>query len=299
MDQGKKWRAEWFHVALFVLFCSTVASSGLALRYRRLARQRPEPAELVVPPAVETVVVRTPAAPADLEQATRQAARREAELVAQIEALRTALAELEAENARREERARTRPTTTERRGPEAGGPQAGVANFMETLRERDPQRYEEMQNRMRDFMTRTTENLDRQTKFLGALDVAAMTPEQAEGHKRFLELAGENQRLMETIAMDPNAEGVRDLRRQLFENSRELRELGDAERELALGDFARQIGYKGTEVDEFVAYVNSVVELTSPGGGFGGGPGRGRDEAGGGQPRQRGDGATGRGTTRP
>ena len=65
-------------------------------------------------------------------------------------------------------------------------------------------------------------------------------------------------------AADPESEASRNLRHQMFENSRGLDEMLSKEREVIYNDLAQELGYRDAEVTNFVGYLNYVNKVTSP-----------------------------------
>ena len=155
-----------------------------------------------------------------------------------------------------------------------GNPGQDMGNFMQRLRENDPQRYQEMQARFKEMNDRMTASLSQQEEFLGKLDTAAMTPEQQDGHAKLLDVLKRMHELNDQIAADPEADTVPQLRQELFDNMRTARDLATQERQTALQDVARKLGYSEQEVPQFAEYINKVYESTSVQmGRFGGGRG--------------------------
>lgn len=245
------------------LTAELAAAEGAAEEARLRARSRP--------------AVRPPPPAASDDSGARLAAEKQAELEARIAELQGVVAARDETIAEFQSRRRRR----EEGRPRTGDPAERMANYMARLRETDPERYERIQERFRSFAERMETSLDQQQDFFAGLDTDAMTPEQAETHTRLMQILDRNRELIEAINEDPEADDVPELRREMFQNSREARGLLEQEREIALEEMARQLGYEDEHVGQFTNYVNYIFDVTSMRGGFrgmrggrGGGPGR-------------------------
>jgi hypothetical protein len=90
-----------------------------------------------------------------------------------------------------------------------------------------------------------------------------MTPEQASNHEKLMELLNQNQEILDAINLDPEAADVGELRRQIFENNRQIRGLMEVERTVALQDLAQRLGYTTENAGLFVDYVTNIFDATS------------------------------------
>ncbi|MFA6291877.1 MAG: hypothetical protein WC637_08865 [Victivallales bacterium] len=156
---------------------------------------------------------------------------------------------------------------------------------MEKLKESDPERYAEMVERRNSFTKQMHDNSAKQVDFFKKLDTKSMTPEQLENHNKLLPLVAKNNQLLYELAQNPDAENLSDIRRELGDNSRQMRDLLATERSAALQQFAKQIGYRSDQTAQFEAYVKSVYDMTSgnpfqgmQGGGRGGANNRGQGQ---------------------
>ncbi len=143
-------------------------------------------------------------------------------------------------------------------------PRRSAAEYMERLKTEDPQRFEEMRQRMREMNERMQAAVDQQENFFSQLDPKAMSEKQLENHGALLELLDRNRKLITAIDENPDAENVAELRRELFQNMRKSTELLASEREAALLELARGLGYSDHEAQQFREYVEYVMEMTSP-----------------------------------
>ncbi|HCE43084.1 MAG TPA: hypothetical protein DET40_06020 [Lentisphaeria bacterium] len=142
---------------------------------------------------------------------------------------------------------------------------------MEKIKETDPERYAAMVERMNNFNKQMQENSNKQGEFLKKLDTKSMTPEQLDNHNKLLPLVAKNNQLLYEINQNPEGEKAPALRRELFDNSRQMRDLMETERSAALQQFATQLGYTSDQTGQFEEYIKLVYEMTSsnPGAGAG------------------------------
>lgn len=263
-------------VAIVLLAGALIAATVTAAQYRRaalsatkeLAHERAR-LQAALTPATPTpqgeskpVSAEKPTAPAAGESTPAASETELQDEVSRLQALlkvkdRT-IAEMEAS---RENRRRGGDMRSGRDG--AGGP-PDFRNFMEDLRQRDPKRYQEMQERFKASQERMATGLTKQQEFLSGLDTTTMTPDQATNHQKLIDLLNQNQEILDAINLDPEAEDVGELRGQMFENNRQIRDLMDTERTVALQDLARRLGYTSQNSGQFVDYVRGVFEATSP-----------------------------------
>jgi hypothetical protein len=164
------------------------------------------------------------------------------------------------------------------RGTREGGERGGDwAERMQRFQEENPERFKEMQERMQALRERMQTQAERQQNFVASLDPAKMTEAQKKDYARLNELLEKQRELTEAINVDPGGEGTNLLRQQLFEVSRESRELLEKQRAVALQDLGRQLGYQDAQAAQFADYVDNIIQSTSGGGPMmGGRPGGGR-----------------------
>ncbi|OGV72605.1 MAG: hypothetical protein A3K19_12455 [Lentisphaerae bacterium RIFOXYB12_FULL_65_16] len=260
-------------VAIVILAAALIAATVTAAQYRRAARdatdelsrertrlrESPEPTTAAPEKAMKPAPVEKPAVTAS---GTSTPASHQIELQEKVSDLQELLKVKDRMIA--ELQASPRGPRGDMRRPQngAGGP-ADFRNFMENLKQRDPQRYQEMQDRIKASQERMATGLTKQQEFLSQLDTAAMTPDQATNHQKLIELMNQNQEILDAINLDPEAEDVGDLRRQLFDNNRQVHDLMDTERTVALQDLAQRLGYTPQTAGQFVDYVKNVFEVTS------------------------------------
>jgi hypothetical protein len=134
---------------------------------------------------------------------------------------------------------------------------------LEELKEKDPERYEEIQKQRDEFRNRIADTLAKQSAFVLDLDVTKMSEEQRENHERLVEVLDENWTHMETLKEDGGTDMTSEARVALMKNASELRGLFEVERETALQDLGREIGYEGDDSEAFSDAVSEVYDMTS------------------------------------
>jgi DNA-dependent RNA polymerase auxiliary subunit epsilon len=152
---------------------------------------------------------------------------------------------------------------------------------LETLKETNPEAYAAEVERRNNFRKQMQDNSGKQVEFIKKLDTKSMTPEQLDNHNKLLPLVTKNNQILYELTENPEVENASDLRRELFDNSRKMRDLMGTERSIALQQFAKQIGYSADQAVQFEEYVKSVYDMTStnPFGGAGrGGGNRGQGQ---------------------
>lgn len=137
-------------------------------------------------------------------------------------------------------------------------------SFFESLKEKDPERYQQIRTYMAEAQDRLRQRTTKQDEFFAEFNVDNMTEVQRMNHIRVVEGIAQIQMLatqME-VAME-NGESTREYRHEMRDLTREIRPLMDEQREYALQDFARTLGYEGEGAEEFSNYLQYVMEMTS------------------------------------
>ncbi len=144
------------------------------------------------------------------------------------------------------------------------------------LKEKDPERFQEIEKQRAEFRDRIKTAAGDQVSFLESVDISQWPADQQANHVRLLELAAS---FAAALEQGPEAMMAADeiSRRQMFEKMHEAADLMEAERTMLLSDTARQMGFDEKGSKEFVDYIQTIQKVTSPRGFF---PGRG------GPPRQ-------------
>ena len=154
----------------------------------------------------------------------------------------------------------------------------------EEMREKDPERYNQMTNNMAQWRARRQERLQNQFDILASADTRHMTKAQRKVHEDYQNLLARQEELHEL--MNPNNTDATDEQREAaFKEMREIRhqlhDLQRTERDTLLTQTANALGYKGNDAKEVVNAIKEVYEATGgghhgPPPGGPGGPGGGR-----------------------
>lgn len=279
MMQGKS--IGWAVVGLFVV--GLLTSSGMAVRFRRqadaledaLARARAETDALRLR---QEDAGWMSAAPVTVP-VTEDLALADAEDGGLTERLESRIRELEAALSERDRQRTARVVRTE---DEAGG-EAGARRQrldLESLRETDPERYNEIVERREQMRERVDQAFTRRTDFLLNQDVSDLGVEEQADHKRLVELLYETWALAERQRGEQTREESMQAWRTLRDNARELEPLMRKARDRELVSLAKSVGYTEADAAVFSDYIKDVFEITSLTGGLmPGGAGRGRRTA--------------------
>jgi hypothetical protein len=151
---------------------------------------------------------------------------------------------------------------------------------MENLKKTDPKRYQEIETQRTAFRERIKSDTQDKQSFLSSIDVSRWPADMQENHARIVALYD---KMAEAIAQSGEGGSVdREAQRQLFTQWRETGELLNSEQDMLLRDTAQQLGFSGGDADQFVDYIKTIHNVTSPRGFF---PGRGMGPPGrGGEP---------------
>ncbi|MFA7172568.1 MAG: hypothetical protein WC340_04000 [Kiritimatiellia bacterium] len=149
---------------------------------------------------------------------------------------------------------------------------------MERMKQEEPERYAEMQQRRESFQKRMEQRSTDRRSFLAEVDVANMSPEQQANHTRLLELTDKLDTAMQQMISGEGGNS-RELRREMFESFGELGELYNNERQYLLEETAAAAGYTGNSAILFSEHIQDIIENTTiqppmMGGGRGGRGGR-------------------------
>ncbi len=172
----------------------------------------------------------------------------------EIARLMNHVAELEADRARREERAET------------------AASRMQAWRDRmqqDPEAFERRRQEGREMLTTAAETTRDRLLFMQAMPTEGLSPEYLENHVALLERLAFFDATMQQIAADPEDPANRELMPDLFANLSGIDDMLRMQRDVLLDDLARDIGYETEGAAQFVEAVNTITEMTTlPGPGF-------------------------------
>jgi hypothetical protein len=134
-------------------------------------------------------------------------------------------------------------------------------DYMENLKKEDPERYEQMLKERQDFQERLAENAVDQHDFLSKVDVSSWPSELQENHAKVLETVA---KITEVLRQPSDSEESRGTRREMFRQFRDTMDMFEKERSMLLYDAAQQIGFDNEGSREFVDYVETINDVTSP-----------------------------------
>ncbi len=141
--------------------------------------------------------------------------------------------------------------------------------WLERLAETDPERYAEIQERREAARHRVRESFAQKTAHFLYRDRDTLTDDERREYDYMLSLLGETWMLVEQL-QDGDVPDRREARRELRQNMRTLRPMLERERDREFFDMAVQLGYDEQGANEFVDYVNEMIDITSFGSLWGG-----------------------------
>ncbi len=222
-----------------------IASLTAELESMRRERSR-APTPVTASPIAVTASPATPrpAAEPAISPPANELERRDRE----IARLMNHVAELEADRARREERAET------------------AASRMQAWRDRmqqDPEALERRRQEGREMLTQAADTTRDRLLFMQAMPADGLAPEYLENHVALLERLAFFDATMQQIAADPEDPANRELMPDLFANLSGLDDMLRMQRTVLLDDLARDIGYETEGAAQFVEAVNTITEMTT------------------------------------
>jgi len=151
----------------------------------------------------------------------------------------------------------TNQVPTENYKPQARG------DWLEDLKQNDPERYEEIIKRREEARDRMRDGFARKAAELIQRDTSGMTLQEVEEYELMLQVLDEAWLLSERIRADMPQEKRRELRREMRETMHTLSPMMYNERSRQFYMLGIDFGYNENEAVEFVEYLNAIVELTS------------------------------------
>ncbi len=182
----------------------------------------------------------------------------ERDLRVRIQELETSLRDRELEIRRLQRRLESPPAN------EAARPRIDRQEWLENLREDDPERYSQIIERRRNTQNLVNESFARKAAHFLYRDNSHLSEEDIAEHEYMVGLLGETWRLADQMHADSVTREERwQIGRQLMENVRELTPMmGDA-RDREFYDLALELGYDETGALDFVDYINEMIEVTT------------------------------------
>ena len=164
-------------------------------------------------------------------------------------------------------------------------PRRNMSNFLERVRLQDPERYQEIVQRIQQRQQQATQEYDDQMAGLVQRAQAAQTPEEADVVSQISDTLDKINQLRQSRAAvadlpeDQQQAQMQSINDQLHIAMTDLNNLRDTDRTIQLQNVAtQQLGLKGPDVQPFVDAVKKVYKDTQyapqrgPGGPGGGGP---------------------------
>ena len=133
---------------------------------------------------------------------------------------------------------------------------------MEEMKQKDPERYEKIQEHFRQAKDRMKKIFTNQREFVDSLDGIDMTESQLKNHEALKDKLTRIDELNALMDSD-DEEVVSEARGEFFKTLHSVRELLSSERDVAMESLGKSLGYEGEEVQEFTDYIKNVNQMTS------------------------------------
>jgi hypothetical protein len=138
------------------------------------------------------------------------------------------------------------------------------SDWLENLREEDPDRYAEIQARRAEAQQRVRDSFARKAAHFLYRDTTTMDEIERAEYEHMLGLLGETWQLAEQMqATDLNREARWEIRREVMQNVRTLTPILEAERDREFYQLAQQLGYDDQRAGQFVDYINDMIEVST------------------------------------
>ena len=149
---------------------------------------------------------------------------------------------------------------------------------MARMKAEDPEGYAKMIKRRAEFQEKIKYNMAERTATFMDLDTSNMTEDERASHELLVEKMANIWALTDRFN-DPEQPPDRDAMRELFAAMREVRPLMEQERTIMFNQLGTDLGYEGTDAQDFATHVEDIISATSlrtimPRGGRRGGRGR-------------------------
>ncbi len=138
-------------------------------------------------------------------------------------------------------------------------------DWLATMRENEPERYQEIMTRREEARKTTEYELAKRAAYFIHREDHTWTEEQAGQYKRMMELLEESLALTEQLEDDLPEEKRREIAWSIRRNMRELSPLLEIERDAELYRIGKEIGYSDDDAAAFVLYLRDVIDITSVG----------------------------------
>ena len=246
-------------LATAVLGVALIAETLVLFQSKQAVDEQPPPPA----PAVEEVVAPVVAPVSTTERASAIAG--DSEEVAPLkEALEEKNRDIMDLRKRLAEKNEVVAEAEERRQRRENGERPERGQFMQRLQERDPERYEEINKAMNTFAERMQGNLTERFGFYEQLSTDQMTEEQLSNHEKLLAKVAEVKDLFAAMHATQDPAELDSMRGEAFGAMREMRDLLEVERGVALKEMGTQLGYAEAEANDFAEYIDYIYDMTSP-----------------------------------
>lgn len=144
---------------------------------------------------------------------------------------------------------------------------------MEKMKEENPQRYQEITNRIARFRMQRAKQAASKMEFLSSIDVSGMSAGARRTHEELqMAIARREELEAKMHEADLSDEERMGLFMQMRETDGDLRRLNAAERDNLLLETAKSLGFDGADAKEISSTVKEIIDATSswhhmPGGG--------------------------------
>jgi hypothetical protein len=137
-------------------------------------------------------------------------------------------------------------------------------NWMEQLKKDDPKRYEEMVKAREEARQKVNRSFAEKADYLLKRDKSKLSEEEQAQHEQMVSLLNDTWLMAEKLRTDnlPREERFEAMR-TMRDNMRTLEPMMDKERDRALYDVGKQVGYTDKAAQDFVQYMNDLIEVTS------------------------------------
>ncbi len=180
-----------------------------------------------------------------------------------VKALRARVRDLErvmAQSERNEERSREEQNVAQVETPQP----MNMRERMEKMKTEDPQRYQEITNRIANFRMHRARRAASKIEFLSSIDVSGMSASAKRTHEELQNAIAEREDLEARLHdADLSDEERGEIFSKMRETDRRLHRLNAAERDNLLLETAKGLGFALDEAKEISATIKEVIDVTS------------------------------------
>jgi hypothetical protein len=141
------------------------------------------------------------------------------------------------------------------------GPRLSFQERMAQLKEEDPERYEEMIQQRSERQEQMRYDQASRLAIFTELDTSGMSQEELANHNQLIERLTALWEVTE--AYDPESPPDWQAFREAVGDFRELGRIMDQERTYIFKQLGTEVGLSGSDADDFAAYAQEIVEITS------------------------------------